>query len=550
MAQSWFKRHPLGIYPRGNAKNLDELVSPRFGILSTLQFASKGRAGKCCILGSQPAEEAFVDVMLHLLSFVAVDDMCRLSAVCTGWYCFIHASDAFKQAHGLLSPTYTCFEGSWKETAIRRFIKLRSKQRLNTAKRMRLEGGTPGVGETVNLSHRPVMVKRAFYNDQLFQAWMCTILPCHYHLRQSSIAGTATANRQPSVLSARGRYRSPLKEVPRCSGLSVDEFRTRFEETNLPVIIADVATEWPIYKILQEKFENLAVMQKKLFRPGTRPDVPMCCEHTTMSVADYVRYARDQTDERPIYLFDSEFGTFMDVESLYTVPEYFSRDDFFKVLGGARPKYRWIIAGPRRGGSSFHVDPNYTSAWNANLTGLKRWILLPPGHTPAGVFPSEDMSEVVTPVSLTEWLLNHYDATVEKWRDVAYECVCGPGDIMFIPCGWWHFVINLEDSVAITQNYVSKCNLSSVLKFLSVMKSSISGIDEDVDNCDTSRMVETRRANFAEEFAAAMHLSYPELMQTVAGEAKREAEERHEKKKMRAALPLLDVGSNGFAFSF
>eukprot|EP00121_Abeoforma_whisleri_P011383 Awhi_evm1s10495 len=50
----------------------------------------------------------------------------------------------------------------------------------------------------------------------------------------------------------------------------------------------------------------------------------------------------------------------------YTVPPYFS-EDLFQILGDQRPDYRWIIVGPERSGSTFHIDPNGTSAWNAVL---------------------------------------------------------------------------------------------------------------------------------------------------------------------------------------
>ena len=82
-------------------------------------------------------------------------------------------------------------------------------------------------------------------------------------------------------------------------------------------------------------------------------------------------------------------------------------------------------------------------------------MMYPPHVVPPGVHPSPDGAEVASPVSLTEWFMNFYEET-RRLKEKHIECVCRAGEVVFVPNGWWHIVINLEESIAITQNYVSR----------------------------------------------------------------------------------------------
>jgi len=75
-------------------------------------------------------------------------------------------------------------------------------------------------------------------------------------------------------------------------------------------------------------------------------------------------------EEAPLYLFERSFHDLApQLGSDYQEPPHFRPDaehgsDLFSVLGEvARPDHRWLIAGPKRSGSVFHIDPNATNAW-------------------------------------------------------------------------------------------------------------------------------------------------------------------------------------------
>lgn len=261
---------------------------------------------------------------------------------------------------------------------------------------------------------------RDFYSDYLFQSWLC-----------------ANLEMKPEWLER--------DNIVRKKGISVEEFVMNFEEVNKPVLLEGCIDNWDALR----KWDRDYLMKL------CGDDVKFAVGPVEMKLGEYFGYSDQVREERPLYLFDPKFAEKVPtLGSEYEVPVYF-REDLFGVLGNERPDYRWIIIGPAGSGSSFHVDPNSTSAWNAVIKGSKKWILFPPDVIPPGVHPSPDGAEVASPVSIMEWFMNFYGAT-KNWKKKPIECICKAGEVMFVPNGWWHLVINLEESIAITQNYVSR----------------------------------------------------------------------------------------------
>jgi hypothetical protein len=134
-------------------------------------------------------------------------------------------------------------------------------------------------------------------------------------------------------------------------------------------------------------------------------------------------------------------------------PERTDTTDAHKQSSAPYIHSRWVLVSTAGSGSAWHVDPWNTSAWNALLHGRKRWALYPPGvgGLPDGVAnasPSSFFREVLPTLPPAERPL---------------QCVLEAGEVMFLPSGWWHTVLNLSPTVAITENRVDDSNVHKVL---------------------------------------------------------------------------------------
>ena len=262
-----------------------------------------------------------------------------------------------------------------------------------------------------------------------------------------------------------------------CTEVSPDEFILRYEKPCKPVIIKGIPAaegwsankEWNSFKRLKKK------LGRRMFKVGEDDDG----YKVKVKFKYFLKYLEKNKDDSPLYVFDGNYDDDPVSKCLlqqYAVPSYFP-DDLFRLVGEKhRPPYRWFLCGPARSGTCVHIDPLGTSAWNTVIKGYKRWVLFPPTtlRKVAKALDVQDDDEDDEAVHYFLDFLPRLRAALEKQTDPMAESGCrstdiieftqGPGETVFVPGGWWHSVLNVTDTVAVTQNFCSRTNFLKVWK--------------------------------------------------------------------------------------
>ncbi len=465
--------HPLGIKPLGNK------------YLATGPDA-KAAAG---VFEMLPDE-----LLVPLLEHLDADALRTLGYTCRFLYAFCTSDELWKslalEAAGTWQPPV--WHGTWRASLL---AERRTRRQQHGHERDE-EPAAPAAPPSVSVDCGSV------FSDVLHRPYVCS--------------HTSPARFARSIPAA-----NAIKRLP---DLTHEAFAATWSDT--PFVLTDSCVRsWPVLR--DWSLDRLrAQWATTAFR----------AESVDWPYALYDQYLWNTADESPLYLFDRAFAeklgltvglpgakpspadqaaTLRDSTPAYWPPDCFG-PDLFAALGPRRPAHRWLIVGPARSGSTFHKDPNGTNAWNAVVRGAKYWIMFPPGAAVPGVFVSADKSEVTSPLSIAEWLLTfHAEARATPG---CVEGVCRAGEILHVPSGWWHLVVNLAPGVALTQNFVPRAHLAAVLLFLRDRPGQVTGFARGAPGCDAHPY-----ALFVEQLAA----QHPALL----AEAQAEVARRDSRRK-------------------
>jgi hypothetical protein len=231
-----------------------------------------------------------------------------------------------------------------------------------------------------------------------------------------------------------------LADIERRSELSVEEFERNYLANGIPVVLPSYTADWPLMRLSQEELKGVlgtaqgVVVQKDY----VSDNVTLKRGSVAMSYADFIDQLNDTSTPRngpPPYMANSPIP-----ESLYPFieyPPYYPRD-VYQV-----PKLWLGAAGTYSGLHRDGTDNLYVQVW-----GRKRFLLASPDQWKCFYTWSTDLKGGLEGCDVDP---ENPDLTRFPLFAQAHiiKVDLGPGDMLYLPEGWFHHVRSLTLSLSI-----------------------------------------------------------------------------------------------------
>jgi hypothetical protein len=237
-----------------------------------------------------------------------------------------------------------------------------------------------------------------------------------------------------------------LQAVDVVNSISPADFKKKYYDTMKPLIIKDLAKQWPAYnKWNWDYFKTLVGNQKVALYNNVKSDAytPINTADDYKTFGEYIDMIKAGPAGWRIFLFN----IFDHAPSL--IKDFIWPEDLMK---GYVKKYPMLFTGGQTSITHMHFDIDVSHILHTQFVGRKRVLL----------FPNEEQHklyrkpfEVLSMVDFS----NYYDAEKSKVdyekfpalkKAKGYEVILEHGDTLFMPAGYWHHMEYLDSGFAMS----------------------------------------------------------------------------------------------------
>ncbi|MHA4870406.1 cupin-like domain-containing protein [Duganella sp. PWIR1] len=247
--------------------------------------------------------------------------------------------------------------------------------------------------------------------------------------RDAQVRGVSSIHEMREAIKLAASHLPTIAAVPRVGKLDAAGFRER-AAAGLPFLIEGIVGRWPLAKhsheILRERHGHMPVRARvgDYINTAFAPNRAM----QDMSMAEYLDLA-EGTDGLPPYLGNLELR---ELNSMCHWPTWFDK------MG---PPRFWI--GPAGTVTPLHCD--YDDNIFAQIWGSKRIFLSPPHHDEF-LYPRE--ANAILFGSPFDPEAPDYEQFPLARQAAMLEVIVHPGDMLYVPAGWYHQVRALTFSLS------------------------------------------------------------------------------------------------------
>jgi len=245
-----------------------------------------------------------------------------------------------------------------------------------------------------------------------------------------------------------GHYRIVmiLSKVEVVDRISPEDFRINYYLPQRPLVVKDLAKEWPAYsKWNWDYFKKLVGNQRVGIYNNVKSDAytPINTADDYTSFGEYIDMIRNGPAAWRIFLFNI-FDHAPELTTDFSWPETYMK--------GFVKKYPMLFVGGQGSITHMHFDIDMSNILHTQFAGRKRVLLFP--------FSEQHKLyrkpwEVLSLVDFSNYAdQENSKVDYEKYPALrhakGYEIVLEPGDTLFMPAGFWHHMEYIDSGFAMS----------------------------------------------------------------------------------------------------